>query len=1509
MAGLSGKTLGGFRILEQIQDEESAQGIVCKAICEVENRSVSVSKGQVVALKVMPVRDDDRRQQWRKLEARTKELARLNHPNVVRYYGCFCEQGEWNQLHVIVQEFLEGETLKERLERFPAGLDVDEGLKIIGFALDGLAHTASKGIVHRDIKPGNIFVCERVMDGRKKLSVKLIDFEIAKQGHGSTTAATGNLRGSFNYMAPEFLDAGFRGDLLSDIFSMGVTLHETLTGKLPYDLIDGNGDDAILDFIARWKGLSDGKNPVSICPDVNRLLAHTKELFLGCLSPSREQRFCDFGDFREAIKNVRFRTLTNPASGNAYQMLQFIGKGGFGEVFKARELKNGQIVAIKHLRKAKYADRFKREARILAKFDDPCFVRFVESFSRELDGRGQEFLVMGFLEGMPGNSLWDAIRHSNGAGLPAKDVFTAFIRYARGLKMLHTAGIFHRDIKPSNLYFPAGKPERAAIMDLGIARDTKGTMTVGSVPGTPDYMPPEVVTAGSRGESGMDVYALGLCMYEALTAKTAFPKLPSDIEGFRKLVERANGKVLPRFEDVRIDADVLDLLSDMTAFNPSSRIKDVEDVERRLRGFLAKLGSPPDSESIPNMPTKRRLRIAALVGGGALVCGVLALATPWAKKIYAERRLTEVLDAYRSLAPEAVDKENAWIIEFNPQSYSWLRLEETMFAKGTNEIDVIKRQVRSNKDRQEWVARLGDCLLPDGRLAVDVFGELNARTLPAALDNEELIRGKLSELGNAVRKELGRCLSTEEVKRRRGRLKAANEILLNQWTVKVLGVDEMRRMRKAVDDAMNMCVGCIHNGCGDEVEVGGVKIGANETKTITIEDGRPERRLVTRRGYKPIPLPIGFDGMVFEVNDSTFEVKPIKVATPELAAGQRFILFDREYSGSAVLELEPGRYVGRYSRNDRAPTGEKMYKDCLVEFSVTGSEDVKIPKPGDWEHTDQYKKFLTSPVGVIIPKLEKGVVCRIDGEIVSSGQTNAASGRHLCIYEKEDYVAQTNSFDALPGKGVNLPTPLAWKPAEDLRRLQAATKLSEHKSWMEVEEVLQNIRVMADENVQELGRLKREVAAWKKAEAERIEKGRIVAVEKLAAEKRAFKTEVERLLMDEPVAGRRKRIVQAQERLAGETARKVLDQGEIEKLRNDVRVATHWVVGRIKNDCDFSFSVNGIVMRPGESRVIKYDETQTQGIAIVAKGYEEKWVAKELDESEMAITSRQWTMADVLVKLEGWTRGVECFLDGERIENEFKVKPGRYGLTLKKSGYEAQTVDLVAKIAQDCVVVEVPRNWVPLPAEVSVRELEEGVRCYLGASEVHKLVRLTPGRTYEFRYQKEDCVDQHVSVFVETGVPSVVPPPSAWVEIEDVVRLSKAESLYAEGKVNEAAALVENISVRAEVNVKRLRVLADKIKRVNALKESVELAQDAYRQGDMNECVHRFYEAHENGYILNDHDRNVVSDAYRENSNELSAQLKSVLGQIKSGVRPFRDPEAIKKDMRQLNEWYAALRK
>lgn len=1505
MAGLNGKSLGGFKILEQI-DEESGQGIVCKAICEVENPCVAVRKGRIVALKVMPVRDDEQRQQWRRLESRTKELVRIDHPNVVRYYGCFCEQGEWNQLHVIVQEFLEGETLKDRLKRFPSGLDVDEGLKVIALALEGLSHTASRGIVHRDIKPGNIFVCENAVNGRKELSVKLIDFEVARQGHGSTTASTGNLRGSFNYMAPEFLDARFRGDLLSDVFSMGVTLHETLTGKLPYDLIDGNGDDAILDFVARWKGVSDGKNPVVICPDVNRLLAHTDKLFCGCLSPAREQRFCSFEEFRNSLRSVRFRTLTNPASGNAYQILQFVGKGGFGEVFKARESKTGQIVAIKHLRRAKYADRFKREAKILSRFADDCFVRFVESFSRDMDGKIQEFLVMGFLDGMPGNSLWDAIKKSKGAGLPAKDVFTAFTRYAHGLRMLHAAGIFHRDIKPSNLYFPAGRPELAAIMDLGIARDTKGTMTVGSVPGTPDYMPPEVVTAGSRGESGMDIYALGLCMYEALTAKPAFARLPSDIDGFRKLVERFRAKERPHFDECLVDPDLLDLLSGMTAFNPEHRIKDARDVERKLLEFLSKLGSGLESVPISaalqkGMPKKMLRGFEIVVGVGALMYGVLLFAFPLGKRIYAEKRLAAVLDSYEKFDPDAANKANEWIDDFNPRSGSWFCLEEAVYAKYASAIEEKQRKISTERAKEDWLRIIDCCVSRDGKLAVDVFEELDARALPDGFAVDGLIKPKLHELGRSVWRELERCLSRDDIKGRRARLDVARKILANHWTAKVLDVDEMRHLRESLDSAEKMCVGNVYNGCGDRIEVCGVKIGVGETKAIVVEDGKPERQFVKRLGFKPVPLPPVFDGMDFRIDDSIFIPESARLSVPMLSGGYRFFLDGREYAGGESIELKPGRYAGKYVRDDETPAGVRIYKDCFVEFLAASGEEVMIPAPDNWEYTDGYKAVLASPVDVEIPELEGGVRCRIDGRGMKSGKLNVVPGKHLCIYEKDDCLAQTNFFETVLGQSLVLPAPRDWVPTQDVERLRDAAQLAARGLWAKVEEAMRGVNVVASENIEEFNRLKAGVSEWEESEKTRRQN-----------EAREFHGKIAALLMTEPVKGRRRRLADAQAIVDGETARKILSRSELKSLRNDILRAKESVAGRIKNDCGFDFSVNGIALAPGESRVIEYDGVRFRGVIARAKGYEDKMIGgEELDGNEIAISDGQWTMSDVPVTLLSATDGVECLFDGKRVNGVFKVSPGRYELLFKRSGYEPQTVGFVANISEGCTV-EAPRKWTPLPVEVSLPKLKDGVKCFLGGSEVSGTVKLPPGRQYEFLYRKDDCVDQHVKVLVEAGTSPVAPAPSFWVDTEDVKRLCEAERFLAEGKLSEAKKSIVDIKLEAAANIGRLKTLKEKLAKWVKIKDCLAMAELSYTPEDLlggsaRDCIKYYFDAVLLGYSLNEIDRKRIKHCYEVGMDDLKEQRRRAIAEREKYGRSRYNTDEIDKEMLQLNEWYHTL--
>lgn len=214
-----------------------------------------------------------------------------------------------------------------------------------------------------------------------------------------------------------------------------------------------------------------------------------------------------------------------------YEILELIGKGGMGEVYRAKDATLGRDVAIKVLPEElagdkQRLDRFKREARLLAKLNHTNIATL--HGLEEHDGRW--FLVMELVEG---ETLAERIFRGP---IPMDEAIQLFLQIAEGLEAAHGKGIIHRDLKPPNIKI--GPNGEIKILDFGLAKFaeaetesagggdshsptlTKGT-ALGAIMGTASYMSPEQAR-GKPVDKQTDIWAFGCCLYEALTGKRAF---------------------------------------------------------------------------------------------------------------------------------------------------------------------------------------------------------------------------------------------------------------------------------------------------------------------------------------------------------------------------------------------------------------------------------------------------------------------------------------------------------------------------------------------------------------------------------------------------------------------------------------------------------------------------------------------------------------------------------------------------------------------------------------------------------------------------------------------------------------------------------------------------------------------------------------------------------------------------------------------------------------------------
>src|SRR5580692_11574250 len=147
-------------------------------------------------------------------------LATLNHPNIAALRTALTHE---NQL-VMIMEFVEGETLANRLARAP--ISTAEAIDFSDQCLSALSYAHKQNIIHRDIKPANMMLTPQGI-------VKLMDFGIARSGDESTLTMTGTTLGSLGYMSPEQVK-GEPTDARSDLYSVGISLYEMATGRRPF---------------------------------------------------------------------------------------------------------------------------------------------------------------------------------------------------------------------------------------------------------------------------------------------------------------------------------------------------------------------------------------------------------------------------------------------------------------------------------------------------------------------------------------------------------------------------------------------------------------------------------------------------------------------------------------------------------------------------------------------------------------------------------------------------------------------------------------------------------------------------------------------------------------------------------------------------------------------------------------------------------------------------------------------------------------------------------------------------------------------------------------------------------------------------------------------------------------------------------------------------------------------------------------------------------------------------
>lgn len=301
------------------------------------------------------------------------------------------------------------------------------------------------------------------------------------------------------------------------------------------------------------------------------------------------------------------RSVRGEVLESRYRLVEMLGAGGMGQVWRAVDSRLDRDVAVKvitqsPLTTSQSAARFRQEARATARLTHPRIVTIHDHGEAAVAGQQVLFLVMELVPGRSMASFAATDRRS------VESVVAWGLQICAGLSAAHRAGVVHRDIKPANVMVYGDGEHDLKICDFGIARlieeSGTGLTGTGSAIGTPAYMSPEQVRGDRTLDGRSDLYSLGCLLYELLAGRPPF-----EGAGWSVMAQHLNGSPEPvRSLRPGVPAALDHLVISLLRKDPDHRPATADEVSERLRGVLDGPGDGP-----PGIPGVRELAAAPTV--------------------------------------------------------------------------------------------------------------------------------------------------------------------------------------------------------------------------------------------------------------------------------------------------------------------------------------------------------------------------------------------------------------------------------------------------------------------------------------------------------------------------------------------------------------------------------------------------------------------------------------------------------------------------------------------------------------------------------------------------------------------------------------------------------------------------------------------------------------------------------------------------------------------------------